>query len=311
MKVINKINQKEAQRVDLKWVKTFIMVYEEGSFRAAAEKLFISQPSITVHIKALEQELQVALFKREHTKVKVTQVGEQYYEMAKKLLAQIEDSTHEIRKVATRDQIHLVIAIASDVATPKMLSLIRTFKAKHPNYDIELVMDNVKQTDQLLRSRQVDIVISYNKTKSSDLHSEQYATSPMQLVYSPSLSVEGNSHNARLRYLLATFPLYVGFMDEQAPILENLQREYKIHRIVRVHQGEFVHKLVNQGLAISMVPTFLLEDDRTNGQLRTLGLGGIANIYPIQLYLSHVRYNDAVQPFLQFLREQGRLETGR
>ncbi len=294
------------RRMDLKWVKTFITVFEEGSFRAAADKLFISQPSITVHIKSLEQELQVALFEREHTKVKITQAGEQYYEMAKKLLAQIEDSTHEIRKVANRDQIHLVIALASDVATPNVLSLIQAFKREHPNYNIELVMDDAKQSDQLLRSRQVDIVISHNKTKSTDLHSEQYASSHMQLVYSPSLRVEGESHNARLRYLLATYPLYVGFMDEHTPILENLQREYPIHRIMRVQQSDFVHKLVKQGLAISIAPTFLIEGDSVNDELHTLGIGGIATIYPIHLYLSHVRYNDTVQPFLKFLREHGR-----
>lgn len=297
--------------MDLKWLKTFITVYEEGSFRAAADKLFISQPSITVHIKALEQELQVALFDREHTKVKLTQAGEQYYEMAKKLLVQIEDSTHEIRKVATRDRIHLVVAIASDVATPNMLSSIQAFKAKHSNYDIELVMDDTKTSDLLLRSRQVDIVISYNKTKSTDLHSEQYATSHMQLLYSPKLLVEGDSHNARLRYLLATYPLYVGFMDEHAPILENLQREYTFHRIIRAQKSDFVHKLVKQGLAISMVPTFLIEGDSATDQLCTLGLAGIAKIYPIQIYLSHVRYNDAVQPFLTFLREQGRSKFQR
>ena len=291
--------------MDLKWLKTFITVYEEGSFRAAADKLFISQPSITVHIKALEQELQVALFEREHTKVKVSQAGEQYYEMAKKLLAQVEDTKHEIRKVAIRDQIHLVVALASEVATPNILSSIQAFKKEHPNYALELVMDDGKQTDQLLRSRQVDVVISYNKTKSTDLHSEQYATSHMELMYSQNLPVEGESHNARLRYLLATYPLYVGFMDEHAPILENLQREYTIHRIVRVEDSDFVQKLVIQGLAISIAPTFLIEADSTTDQICTLGLGGIANIYPIQLYLSHVRYNEAVQPFLQFLREKG------
>lgn len=288
--------------MDLKWLKTFITVYEEGSFRAAADKLFISQPSITVHIKALEQELQVALFDREHTKVKVTQAGEQYYDMAKKLLAQIENSTHEIRQVASRDQIHLVIALASDVATPNVLSSIQAFKTTHPNYDIELVMDDVKQMDQLLRSRLVDVVISFNKTKSTDLHSEQYKTSYMKLLYSRDLHIEGDSHNAQLRYLLTTYPLYVGFMDEHAPILENLQREYPIDRIVRVVNSDFVQKLVQQGLAITIAPSSLEDEDTS---ICTLGLGGIANIYPIEIYMSHVRYNNAVQPFLQFLREQG------
>lgn len=71
--------------MDIKWLKTFIAVVEEGSFRAAAEKLFISQPSITVHMKLLEEHLRVQLFHREHTKVKVSAIGEKYYPMAKNL----------------------------------------------------------------------------------------------------------------------------------------------------------------------------------------------------------------------------------
>lgn len=71
--------------MDIKWLKSFIAVVEEGSFRAAAEKLYISQPSITVHMKLLEEHLQVQLFRREHTKVKVSAIGEKYYPMAKNL----------------------------------------------------------------------------------------------------------------------------------------------------------------------------------------------------------------------------------
>lgn len=57
--------------LDLKWLQSFIAVYEEGSFRAAANKLFISQPSITVHMKALEDYLQVQLFQRAHNKNRI------------------------------------------------------------------------------------------------------------------------------------------------------------------------------------------------------------------------------------------------
>ena len=48
----------------LKLIKTFIAVYETRSFSKAADQLFISQPTVSVHIKQLEEQLNVKLFDR-------------------------------------------------------------------------------------------------------------------------------------------------------------------------------------------------------------------------------------------------------
>ena len=83
MDVIKKMNQQRTVNdMDLKWMETFIVVVEEGSFRAAAKRFYLSQPTITVHIQSLEQSLGVKLFERIHTKVTITRAGIQYYERA-------------------------------------------------------------------------------------------------------------------------------------------------------------------------------------------------------------------------------------
>lgn len=135
--------------MDLKWLKTFVTVYEEGSFRAAAEKLFISQPSITVYIKALEEALQVALFLREHTKVSVTTVGDHYYPIAKKILAQVEASKTEIRTVANNQKTRLVIAVSSALISTNLLKVIHDFIETHPNYEIDIYMSHSRNQVKL------------------------------------------------------------------------------------------------------------------------------------------------------------------
>jgi LysR family transcriptional repressor of citA len=64
--------------MEFQWLNTFITAAECGNFRRTAEILFISQPTVTVHIKLLEAELGVQLFEREGKKVKLTEAGKRY-----------------------------------------------------------------------------------------------------------------------------------------------------------------------------------------------------------------------------------------
>lgn len=55
--------------MEFKWLYTFITAAETGNFRKTAELLYISQPSVTVHIKQLENDIGVLLFHREERKL--------------------------------------------------------------------------------------------------------------------------------------------------------------------------------------------------------------------------------------------------
>ncbi|MCH7321509.1 LysR family transcriptional regulator [Solibacillus sp. MA9] len=290
--------------MDLKWLKSFVTVYEEGSFRAAAEKLFISQPSITVHIKALEEELQVALFQREHTKVRLTMVGEQYYPIAKKLLAHVEESKNEIRIASSNQKTRLIIALSAALISTDLLKVIHNFIASHSKYEVEMIMEDGNHLDGILRNRQADVVICLQKTKSKDLHSERLIRSPMKLVYSSKIRLEGNHHDQQIKWLLENYPLYIGYLDEHTPILESLEREYNVRRYNKVLDSIFAIKLMNEGLGIGLLPEFQIKTELTEGKLKVLDIGAIASIYPIDIYMSHLRNNMNLNPFLRFVRAQ-------
>lgn len=61
--------------MELNWLRTFIAASQTRNFRKASEQLYISQPSVSVHIKQLEKELGVALFERSNKKVALTEAG--------------------------------------------------------------------------------------------------------------------------------------------------------------------------------------------------------------------------------------------
>lgn len=77
-------------------LKTFIAVVEEKNFTKAAEKLMISQPSVSLHIKNLEKEFQTALLNRSPKHFTTTPTGDILYQRAKQMVFLYEQAKAEI-----------------------------------------------------------------------------------------------------------------------------------------------------------------------------------------------------------------------
>jgi DNA-binding transcriptional LysR family regulator len=73
-------------------------VYEEGSFTKAAKKLFISQPTLSVAIKSVEEEIGAPIFERDSAGVKLTEVGREYIAAAEKIISAKEDFEKALSK---------------------------------------------------------------------------------------------------------------------------------------------------------------------------------------------------------------------
>ena len=70
----------------LKQLRAFCHAARTGSVSAAAEKIFLSQPTVSLQIQALERELDTVLFERRGPKIRLTPEGELLYELAQPLV---------------------------------------------------------------------------------------------------------------------------------------------------------------------------------------------------------------------------------
>ena len=288
--------------MDLKWVKTFVTVYEEGSFRAAANRLFISQPSITVHIKALEEALQVQLFKREHTRVKITEVGKHYYVMAKKLLEQVEEDSRVIQSLANTNKVRLTIALSAVLTSTNLLNIVHDFMVDYPNYEIEMMMLETNNMDELLNNERIHIAISLYKTKSTNLHSELILSEPTKIIYPSKAHIEGDTVDQQLKNLFASYPLYVGYLKEHAQIMEWLGKEYTITQLKHVKDALFAIKLINENMGVGLIPAFQVASEIAEGKLKVFDIGPIATVYKVNIYMNHLKEQERIQPFLRYVR---------
>ena len=85
--------------MDFKWLHTFVTAAKYENFRKTAETLFLSQPTVTVHIKLLEKEISCKLFQRSGRKIQLTEEGKAYVPFAMRLLEDYENSMAELHRV--------------------------------------------------------------------------------------------------------------------------------------------------------------------------------------------------------------------
>lgn len=168
----------------LKQLRAFCTIAKLGTLSRAAEALFLSQPSVSLQLRALEEELGARLIERRRRRVVLTREGEALYELALPLIDGF-DALDEAFRSRTRGLGHAALDIACGNSTIQYLlpDLVKAFRARHP--DVPLNLRNVTGTDglALLRSDQVDFAVGSMLDVPHDLSYEPlYHFDPMLIT---------------------------------------------------------------------------------------------------------------------------------
>lgn len=125
--------------MDLRHLRFFVTVAQERNFTRAADRLGITQPPLSRQIRDLEEELGVSLFDRSGRPVRLTEAGRLLYEHAVQILTSIEQVSHTMRQFATAQQPRFVIGVVGSILHGALPEMIRMFRKRAANIDVELV----------------------------------------------------------------------------------------------------------------------------------------------------------------------------
>ena len=141
----------------LKQLRAFCHIVKFGTLARAGEALFLSQPSISLQLSALEKELGARLLERARPRFVLTREGQILYELARPLVEGLESLDQQFRsQLQGLDAGEVTIAAGSSTIQYLLPPLVRAFRALHP--DARLQLHNVTGRDglALLRQDQVD-----------------------------------------------------------------------------------------------------------------------------------------------------------
>lgn len=137
-------------------LKSFIAVYEEGTFTAAALRLYTVQPAITRQIALLEEELGTPLFTRTTRKVTPTPEGEVFYQVAKEAVDRIDEGIRTIRSLKSSNDAKLKIGYSYLYMDSITTTWVNEFKVQIP--DMSSVTISETDPEPLLHQIEEDVI---------------------------------------------------------------------------------------------------------------------------------------------------------
>lgn len=121
-------------------IQYFLIAADRLNFTAAAEQLYITQPSLSRQIAAIEDELGVKLFDRSNNIVKLTNAGKALYERMSGFYQQYQTIVKEVRDISAGNRGHLNLGILEDQYMPDILTdLIRSLLQEYPASEVNIV----------------------------------------------------------------------------------------------------------------------------------------------------------------------------
>ncbi|CAG2134883.1 LysR family transcriptional regulator [Cupriavidus plantarum] len=144
--------------MDFRQLRYFVAVAEALSFSAAARKLHISQPPLSIQIKALEEELGSPLLERTRHKVALTPAGSLFLEKARAALANLDQARDVVKQVASGEAGEIRVAFTASVPMHDPFPrAFHRFREAHRNATLELVHMSTGQQLQQIEQGEIDV----------------------------------------------------------------------------------------------------------------------------------------------------------
>ena len=168
----------------IRLLRYFLAVAEAGSFSRAADRLGISQPSVSQQMRDLETALRVSLFQRRGKRILLTPIGLILQEHARAILRQVENFLDELNTEpgGLRGSLHLgVVPILNVALVPQLLGL---FVADHPG--ISLNVEEISSTgiETALEEGRMDVGLGFLTRHSPNLRYERLCGDQFALIVS-------------------------------------------------------------------------------------------------------------------------------
>lgn len=141
-----------------------ITIAREGSITRAAQALFLSQPSLSLSLKALEQELGVSLFQRRGGRLVPTYAGELYCQWAKGTLSAYSQLTGKLDAIAQQRRVLIRLGISPHRSPLLIPPILREFYRRCPECQLQVVEKPTYMLKELLEQGELDLIIDMAHT---------------------------------------------------------------------------------------------------------------------------------------------------
>lgn len=287
--------------MSIRHLRIFITVASLQNMSAAAEQLFITQPSVSQAIKELEQYYGVRLFERLSKKLYLTQSGEALLKYATHLIQSFDEMETMMKNKS--DVISLRIGASITVGGSLINRILNEFNEQHPKIKTQVMIRNTRKIERLLLSSKLDVALVEGKVSSKDLISKSVYEDQLILVV-------GKQHPFYGCDKLSIYDLQgqdIIAREEGSGtkiIFDNILKEYRVDVFERWSSSDTlsIKQAAIQSRGIAILSSLVVEEDLKKGTLHKITLEEVSlsrEIYVV--YHKNKFLSDSLKYFLDCL----------
>lgn len=254
----------------------------EKSFTRAADMLFVSQPSLSKQIKALENRLNISLINRKNNNISLTEGGKLFLDYAERILALCEESCRALNDLKTGDRGNLTVGASQTIGTYLLPRVLALFAQNYPQINIKVQVDSTRIIAKNIRDKEIDIAVvggNIPEELQKNLEIEDFVNDELILILPKShpfaLKKQINKEDLyHLNFITLNSNSTIRKLIDNILIQNNI-RTKQFHIIMQLNSIEAIKTAVSLGLGAAFISSSAIEKEI---ELETIEIVTIENI---------------------------------
>lgn len=272
-------------------------IASEGSFKRAADSLFISQPAVSLQIQNLEKQLDVPLFDRGGRKAQLTEAGKLLLTYGEKIISLCQETCSAVEDLQNLRGGTLIVGASQTTGTYLLPRMIGLFRQKYPLVGVELQVHSTRRTSWAVANGQVDLAIIGGEVPlelQDTLTILPYAEDELALILPPSHTL-ANTKTIQKEDL---YELNFIALDSQSTIRKVIDQVLTRHSIdtkrlnieMELNSIEAIKNAVQSGLGAAFVSVTAIEKELQMQVLHSPKIEGVHVKRTLSVIVSINRY---------------------
>lgn len=275
--------------VDVK-LNTLLKVYEMGSYTRAAEKLSLTQPAVSKHIRQLERELGVSIFDRTGPKLRLTPEGKLIVRYAERVIA-LSDGLRRALADRNRAVDRLRVGVTHTSESSIVAEVLARYTEENVNTRITLRTDALASLYEMLKSYQIDIAIVEGDVSDPAIRTIRLDTDDLAVAVSnehplasrPSVTID----ELRRERLILRLPSSGTRTLFDANLESRGMSPDDFNVILEVDNIATIKDLVRRNYGVSVLARSACMDELRKGKIRMLPIEDLTMVRQINLLYHH------------------------
>ena len=257
-------------------LKVFRTVAEQLNFRKAAEHLFLTQPAVTLQIKALEDDLGVRLFDRAANSVALTPQGTLLLGYATKIATLVSEAEQELGAEDGKVSGELSLGVSTTIAQYVLPRLLGAFLDEHPRVQFSLHSGNTDEVVHLLLESKLSIGLIEGPARDRGIRTEHFMQDELVLITPPAFESNRLSRDQLLASSLLMREHGSGSRHVVETALEKAGLRLKtFKKVMDLDSTETIKSAVEAGLGIGFVSRWAISKELELGALKIAEVTGL------------------------------------